>query len=63
LAESFGQVTVYLLSGLPEDVVSSLGFAPVSGPAEIARLATHHDSCILLPDAQYAWPTVADETE
>jgi nickel-dependent lactate racemase len=60
LTESLDRVTVYLLSRLSDDVVSSLGFAHVDNPQEIARLATHHDSCILLPDAQYAWPSVAE---
>jgi nickel-dependent lactate racemase len=61
LAEFLDRTTVYLLSDLPEEVVSSLGFAYVADPHEISRLATHHESCILLPDAQYAWPTVAGE--
>jgi nickel-dependent lactate racemase len=61
LAESLDHVTVYLLSRLPEEVVSSLGFAFVGDLQQIARLATHHESCILLPDAQYAWPTVGGE--
>jgi len=61
LAEPLDHVTVYLLSRLAEDVVSPLGFAHVDSPQEIVRLATHYDSCILLPDAQYAWPTVAGE--
>jgi nickel-dependent lactate racemase len=61
LAESLDRFTVYLLSNLAEDEVTSLGFAYVANPQEITRLATHHNSCILLPDAQYAWPTVASE--
>ncbi len=54
-------VTVYLLSKLPEEVVSSLGFAFVGDSHEIVRLASHHKSCILLPNAQYAWPTAESE--
>jgi nickel-dependent lactate racemase len=61
LTESLDHVSVYLLSRLPEEIVSSLGFAYVDNNQEIARLATHHKSCILLPDSQYAWPTVAGE--
>jgi lactate racemase len=61
LAESLDRFTVYLLSNLAEDDVTSLGFAYVANPHEITRLATHHNSCILIPDAQYAWPTVAGE--
>ncbi|HTQ39414.1 MAG TPA: lactate racemase domain-containing protein [Pirellulales bacterium] len=61
LAESLEHVTVYLLSDLTEEVVSPLGFAHVNDAAEIVRLATHYDSCILLPDAQHVWPTVEGE--
>lgn len=61
LAESLDHTTVYLLSNLPEEVVSSVGFAYVADPHEVSRLATRHESCILLPDAQYAWPIVAGE--
>ena len=61
LADSLDHTTIYLLSKLPEEIVSSVGFAYVADPHEISRLATHHESCVLLPDAQYAWPTVAGE--
>ena len=61
LTAALERVTIYLLSNLEEDLVTSLGFAYVAGQDEIARLATHHDSCIVLADAQYAQPKVADE--
>jgi hypothetical protein len=61
LEESLDRVTIYLLSDLGEEIVSPVGFAYVSGPQEIANLTAHIDSCILLADAQYAVPNVAEE--
>jgi hypothetical protein len=58
LTGALDRVTIYLLSRLDEDVVTSLGLAYVACPDEITRLASHHDSCILLADAQYARPTI-----
>ena len=56
LVESQERVRIYLLSNLDEDVVEALGFGYIHSPTEITRLAKHHDSCILLPDAQYGRP-------
>jgi nickel-dependent lactate racemase len=53
LIESQDRVRIYLLSNLGEDVVEALGFGYIQSPTEITRLAKHHESCILLPDAQY----------
>jgi nickel-dependent lactate racemase len=61
LAQSLDRCTIYLLSRLPEETVSSLGLAYVASADEVARLATHHDSCILISDAQYAAPYVAEK--
>jgi nickel-dependent lactate racemase len=61
LAEAQNRVTIYLLSGLPEDEITPLGIAPVGVPEEIARLAAHHESCIVVSDAQYARPVVMGE--
>ena len=36
------------------DLVQQLGMAPVHNSAEVARLATHHESCVLLGNAQHA---------
>jgi len=52
---------VYLLSRLQENVVEELGIAPVSNPEQLARLTSHHDSCIVLSNAQYALATPQDE--
>jgi lactate racemase len=58
LAEAQDRVTIYLLSRLPEDEVTPLGIAHVGSPEEVARLASHHESCIVVADAQYARPVV-----
>jgi nickel-dependent lactate racemase len=52
---------VYLLSRLDEATVEDLGMAPVEAAADVARLIQRHRSCILLGNAQYAQPTVAQE--
>ncbi len=52
---------VYLLSRLEEEVVEELGVGHVATAAEIARLASHRGSCILLANAQYAVPTAVEE--
>jgi hypothetical protein len=61
LASVLDRITVYFLSGLPEEVVSQLGMAYVATPAEVARLVARRSSCVLLNDAQYAWPVVQGE--
>jgi hypothetical protein len=38
-----------------------LGLAFIENPDEVARLASHHESCILLQNAHRAVPTVANE--
>ncbi|MEX0938448.1 MAG: lactate racemase domain-containing protein [Pirellulales bacterium] len=63
LAQQLDRGSIYLLSELDDELVESLGMAPVQSPEEIERLAHHHDTCILLEDAQYAVPTVEDEAE
>ncbi len=61
LVQTLQRARVYLLSGLDEDVVESLGLAFIENPDEVVRLASHHDSCILLQNAHRAVPTVANE--
>lgn len=61
LASVVDRITVYFLSGLSEEVVSQLGMAYVATPDEVARLAARRSSCVLLNDAQYAWPVVKDD--
>ena len=52
---------VYLLSRLDQDLVEQLGATPVTTDEQIARLASHHDSCIVLANAQYAVATPQEE--
>ena len=40
-----------------------MGLAPMSDIAELTRLASRHDSVIVLPDSQHAIVTVDDEDE
>lgn len=61
LVRALQRVRVYMLSQLDEDIVQSLGIAYVSCPEEVVRLASHHDSCILLQNAHQAVPMVAAE--
>ncbi len=61
LAEVQDRNTIYLLSRLDEAIVTPLGFAHVSSPEEIVRLASRYNTCILVADAQYARPQVVGE--
>ena len=47
------QANLFLLSQLEEDLVSELGFAPISEAIEITRLASRAESCILIASAQF----------
>jgi nickel-dependent lactate racemase len=51
------RATVYLLSQLADDLVENLGMAPIASAAEVQRLASHHESCLLLSNAQHAVAT------
>jgi hypothetical protein len=53
LARALDRGPVYLLSNLDAEIVEDLGVAPVHDVEELARLASRHDSCIVLDDAQY----------
>jgi lactate racemase-like protein len=52
---------VYFLSQLEEELVEEMGLAPITDFDQLARLASHHESCLVLDDAQYAVATVTDE--
>lgn len=54
MAKAMDRARVYLLSGLDDEVVETLGMAPVADADEIPRLAARHESCILLGNAQHA---------
>jgi nickel-dependent lactate racemase len=61
LARALQRGPVYFLSQLPEDVVEEMGLAPITDFDQLARLARHHESCLVLDDSQYAVATVADD--
>ena len=63
LVRTLQRARVYLLSQLDEDVVESLGVAYVSCPEELVRLASHHDSCILLRNAHQTIARVGENGE
>ena len=52
---------VYLLSRLDDNVVEQLGMAPVANAREIARLASRHESCVLLANAHRTIATPQDD--
>ncbi|MEN6457692.1 MAG: lactate racemase domain-containing protein [Thermoguttaceae bacterium] len=53
LASALDRGKVYLLSQLDPSLVEDLEMIPVAGPDELARLARHHSSCVLLSNAPY----------
>lgn len=59
--EALMRVNVFLLSGLDEESVQSLGLGYIATPEEVARLVARHDSCILLQNAHQAIPEVVGE--
>jgi nickel-dependent lactate racemase len=54
LVRACNRARVYLLSQLADDIVEELGMAPVQEPAEVARLASRYENCLLLANAQHA---------
>ena len=54
---------VYFLSQLDAETVEDMGLAPMADVAELTRLASRHDSVIVLPDSQHAVVTVEVEDE
>lgn len=61
LAHALERGPLYLLSQLDEALVEDLGIASVADEAELERLVSHHDSCILLGNAQHAVAIPAEE--
>jgi hypothetical protein len=53
-------VSLFLLSGLNEQLVEDLGMVPITRPSEIANLCHRHERCIVLSNAQHAWPELDD---
>jgi nickel-dependent lactate racemase len=61
LARALQRGPVYFLSQLDAETVEDMGLAPMADVADLARLASHHDSVIVLPDSQHAVATVQGE--
>jgi nickel-dependent lactate racemase len=61
LAHALQRGPVYLLSQLEEAVVEDLGIAHIADAAELERLIGHHESCVVLANAQHAVPIPVDE--
>jgi nickel-dependent lactate racemase len=61
LARALQRGPVYFLSQLDAETVEDMGLAPMADVAELTRLASHHDTVIVLPDSQYAVATVQGE--
>jgi nickel-dependent lactate racemase len=61
LAQALNRGPVYFLSQLDDETVEDLGLAPVADVEELVRLASRHESCIVLDDSQYSLVTVNDE--
>jgi nickel-dependent lactate racemase len=60
LAHTLSRYKVYLLSRLDPSVVEELDVIPVGGPDELLRLGRQHASCVLLSNAPYVTPIVAE---
>ncbi len=58
IAAALRQTPIYLLSKLGDAAIEELGFAPIGEERQVSRLVAHHDSCILLCDADSALTTV-----
>jgi hypothetical protein len=54
---------VYFLSQLSTETVEDMGLAPVTDVEELMRLASRHESVVVLADSQHAVATVVDENE
>ncbi|MGE3240968.1 MAG: lactate racemase domain-containing protein [Pirellulales bacterium] len=62
IARALQRGPVYFLSRLAADDVEEMGLAPVADLEELARLASHQESCIVLDHSQYAVATVSGES-
>jgi hypothetical protein len=63
LARALQRGPVYFLSQLDDDTVEDMGLAPIADVAELTRLASHHETIIVLPDSQHAVATVEGEDQ
>jgi len=56
LAQAVERGPVYLRSGLPDEVVESLGMTPIASDAELARLAAGRRHVVVIDEAQRVKP-------
>ncbi|MEX2305972.1 MAG: lactate racemase domain-containing protein [Pirellulales bacterium] len=63
LARALRRGPVYFLSQLAAETVEDMGLAPIADIAELARLASRHDSFVLIEDSQHAVVTVDEDYE
>ncbi len=63
LAQAIERGPLYLISRLDDALLEDLGIAHVGSDAELARLVSRHDSCILLANAQHAVARPQKETD
>jgi hypothetical protein len=54
---------VYLRSLLPDEVVESLGMAPIASDAELARLASGRPHVVVIQEAQRLKPRYVGEPD
>jgi nickel-dependent lactate racemase len=59
LLQALDEGPVYLMSDLKDEMIEDLGIAPVRNITEFARLASRHESCIVLSDAHHVVATVS----
>ena len=63
LLQALDRGPVYLMSDLNDEIVEDLGIAPVGNITEFARLASRHESCIVLPDAHHVVAAVSSSED
>ena len=63
LLQALDRGPVYLMSDLNDEIVEDLGIAPVGNIVEFARLASRHESCIVLPDAHHVVAAVSSSKD
>ena len=51
-------VSIYLLSAVNEQLIEDLGMVPVAKPSEVVNLCRQSKCCVVVSNAQHAWPKV-----
>lgn len=63
LARALQRGPVYFLSQLSTDMLEDLGLAPIETVDDLVRLASRHESFVVVDDAQHAVVTICEEDE